>query len=647
MALTAAEQAELAQLETEIGSGLTPSEAQELAQLEAELGTGQSEKVINEMPEGLEGRFVYKNFGADPVASFNYLQKENPDFELKTDKSGEVLARKRGTKVWGRLDPKGFDWRDITDVAYDVPAAVAQGAVTAASGIAGAPAGGIGAIPAAMAGSAVSGAGLEALRQAFGRGAGIEDNFSGQDVGIALGAGAVSPLLFGTGAGVKEAIKAAGKEGAKQSAKEILQTQRGLLGRGYDAIAGYVGPKLGSLVSGENAKVIKKAAEILPEIKAADTNPEIRSLPLKEVAQEVPQKLKQVTTETGKRLEDLRALIDVPEVVTQRGLTVPGPSSTLTGQGMSSVKTGSIPSKEFLAPFEELAEKLSSGGARTEAQMKDLTALKKVIESEFKGLPENLTAAQVDTLRKRFKERAQQYGLNYGKTGQAVGGTEGASAIDAQIALAFEDSRRKMNEAIIKRLEAMDTGLADEYAKLNDQYSYLKTVAKENNSKFRTSKSVSDFLARSTKDDLEAQNLLDIQSITGVNLEDLATRDQALRTFSKPNTEIRSLGGTTSTSRSIPLALAGSGVGGLIGANIGQAEGGQTYMPTMIGAGLGGLLGSKFGSPAALRKYMEANQLMRTTIPQYGIGGIPYSQEILRSTPYLMMNTNLNDQGAK
>lgn len=629
MALTAAEQAELAQLEQEVGGSLSANEVAELAQLEAELGTGQSEKVINEMPEGLEGRFVYKNFGADPVAAFNYLQKENPDFELKTDKSGEVLARKRGTQVWGRLDPKGFDWRDITDVAYDVPAAMAQGAVTAASGIAGAPAGGIGAIPAAMAGSAASGAGLEAIRQAIGRGAGIEDNFSGQDVGIALGAGAVSPLLFGTGASVAQALKAAGKEGAKQTAKEILATQRGVLGRGYDAAAGYVGPKLGSLISGENAKVIKKAAEILPEIKAADKNPEIRSLPLKEVAQEVPQKLKQVTTETGKRLEDLRSMIDQQ------------PGLILTGEGAAVKGTGTIPANEFIQPFQDLAEKLSAGGARTEAQLKDIEALKKVIESEFKGLPENLTAAQVDTLRKRFKERAQQYGLNYGKTGQAVGGTEGASAIDAQIALAFEESRKRMNDSIISRLEAMGPEYADEYAKLNDQYSYLKTVAKENNSKFRTSKSVADFLGRSTKDDLEAQNLLDIQSITGVNLEDLAARDQALRTFSKPNTEIRSLGGTTSTSRSIPLAVAG----GAAGYYAGQQTGGE-YSPFLM-ATLGLGLGSKLGSPSALRKYTEANQFLRQTIPQHGIGGIPYSQEVIRSTPYLMMNTNLNDQGAK
>lgn len=574
----------------------------------------QQEKIVNEMPEGLTGRFVYKNFGADPVAAFNYLQKVNPDFELKTDKSGEVLARKRGAQDWGRLDPKGFDLRDLTDIAYDVPAAVAQGAATAAAGLAGGAAGGgVGAIPAAMAASAGSGAALEGARQGIGSLFGIEDNASKEQALIAAAAGAVSPLMFGTGAGAKEALKYAGKEGAK----DLLQTQRGLLGRGYDAAAGYVGPKLGALVSGENAKVIKKAAEILPEIKAADTNPEIRSLPLKEVAQEVPRKLKNLTTETGRRLEDLRGMID-----NQPGLI-------LTGEGAATRGTGSVQATEFIQPFRDLAEKLSAGGAATEAQLKDAQTLARVIEQEFKGLPDNLTAAQVDTLRKRFKERAQQYGLNYGKTGQAVGGTEGASAIDAQIALAFEESRRKMNDSIISRLEAMGPEYADEYAKLNDQYSYLKGVAKENNNKFKTSKSVSDFLARSTKDDLEAQNLIDIQNITGVNLEDLATRDQALRTFSKPSTEIRSLGGTTSTSRSIPLAVAG----GTAGYYLGQQSGGE-YSP-FLAAVLGGGLGSKLGSPAAMRTYMNANQLMRQAPSQ-----MPGSKYL----PYLMMNPNLQGE---
>ena len=316
------------------------------------------EKIVNEMHPDIDfaTRAIYKNFGADPESSFRFLQKKLPNLQLKKDKEGEVLAKRPDELEWRRLDPKGFDLQDISDIGYDVVAAGGQGLATAAAGLAGGAAGGgLGAIPAAMAASGVTGAGLEGLRQGIGSWLGIEDNASKEQALLAAAAGAVSPLMFGTGAGAKEALKYAGKEGAK----DLLQTQRGLLGRGYDATAGYVGPKLGALVSGENAKVIKKAAEILPEIKAADTNPEIRSLPLKEVAQEVPRKLKNLTTETGRRLEDLRGMID-----NQPGLI-------LTGEGAATRGTGSIQATEFIQPFRDLAEKLSAGGAATEAQLKD------------------------------------------------------------------------------------------------------------------------------------------------------------------------------------------------------------------------------------------------------------------------------------
>lgn len=631
--LTAAEEQELAQLEASVGqqksSGLSPDEEAELAQLESQFaGVNElKEKVLNEMPEGFEGRFTAKNFGGDPVASFNYLQKQNPDFELKTDKSGEVLARKRGTKDWGRMDPKGFDWRDLTDVAYDVPAAVAQGVATAASGVAGAaatlPAAGIGAIPAAMAGGAGSGVALEGVRQGIGSLMGIEDNVSAEDLKLAAATGAISPLLFGTGAGAKEVVKYGAKEiakgGAKETAKDLLKAQSGLIGKGYDKVAGYVGPKIGALASGENETVIKKAATMLEDLKAADKNPEVRTAGLKTVAQQVPQKIKDLTTETGKRMEDMRNMID-----DQPGLV-------LTGEGAAIRGTGTIPRDSFAAPFMELAEKMRESGLKTEAQIKDFESLRKIVNSEFKGLPENLTAAQVDNLRKRFKERAEQYGLQYGKMGQAVGGNAGNSAIDAQIANAFETSRRNMTDAIINRLEQMDPKLKDEYLALNDQYSYLKTTAKDVNANFSSPKSVASFLGRATKDDVEASKMLDIQNITGIDLEDLAVRDQAFRTFSKPSSEIRSLMGSTSTSRSIPLAVAG----GTAGYYAGQQSGGDMspFLMAIIGSGLG----SKAASPAMLRKYMQMNQAVRTptNLPGY------------KALPYLMMNPENHDQGEK
>lgn len=572
--------------------------------------------VLNEMHPGIDftTRAVYKNFGADPEASFNYLQKKHPELQFKKDKSGDVLAKAPGELAWRKLDPSTFEWQDVTDVGTDLAGGLLQGAATAGAGLAaGAASGGTAAIPAAMAASAGSGAGIEAIRQGLGKMAGIEGNMSGSDIGIAGAAGLASPLLFGTGASGAKALKIAGTEGAEA----LLKSQRGLAGRAYDKTAEFVGPKLGSVVSGINEKVIKKARTMLPEIKAADTDTEIRSLPLKSVAEIVPKQIKEKTRETGQRLEALRNLIDNP----------PG-AVMIPGEGAAA--QGSLPTREFMKPFVELTEKLRKGAGATEAQKKDVETLEKIVRSEFEGLPENLTAAQVANLRDRFKERAAQYGLNYGKMGQVESASSGASAMDSQIAGAFEASRRNMSDELVKRLEAIAPDSAAEYATLNDQYAYLKNVAKENNSKFKTSKSVADFLGRSTRDDLEAQNLVDIQNITGTDLESLAARDQALRTFSKPSADIRSLGGTTSTTRSIPLAT----VGGIAGYYAGQQSGGEysPYLTSILGIGLG----SRIGSPAALRRYMEINKFARevpTNVPGYS--GLPYS----------LMNTQLNDQG--
>lgn len=94
MPLTQAEQEELNSLEKVFGQQkLSDAESKELAALESQFGN----EVVNEMPEGLKGRFAFKNFmNQSSPEAFNYLEKQNPDFELKKDENGEILARKRG-----------------------------------------------------------------------------------------------------------------------------------------------------------------------------------------------------------------------------------------------------------------------------------------------------------------------------------------------------------------------------------------------------------------------------------------------------------------------------------------------------------------------------------------------------------------------
>ena len=229
--------------------------------------------VVDEMhPDiGFKTRAVYKNFGNDSDASFNYLQKQHPELNFKKDPSGNVLAKKPGEAEWRRLDPSGFDMQDITDVAYDVPAGLLEGGAAIFGGITGGVAGtgvapGPGTVAGALGGASVAGgatgAGLEALRQKIGGFAGIDQEVNMDDVKMAGAFGAASPLLLGTGAGVKALGKAALKSGMKRSTLE--GAQRGLLGRGKS----YLAPRIGEQLSGIPANLLNRANKDLDKIDA-------------------------------------------------------------------------------------------------------------------------------------------------------------------------------------------------------------------------------------------------------------------------------------------------------------------------------------------------------------------------------------------
>jgi len=289
------------------GSEFTPEE------IAAEKNRRRGGEVIEEMHPAFTAmdRFQVKNFANDPEAAKAFLQKKYPQLEIKTDdNSGKIIARGEGEKAFRVLDPDtGFFsnpaemLRDAGDIATDVGTGVATTAATAGAGLlAGATSFGAGAVPAAMAAGAGSSAGLEALRQKIGVGLGINNEVNTDDVLWAGGAGAVSPLLFGTGATATQvALKGGGKTlaamnpfagagtalkegfttaadsvagkgllgGGKaavggflrgtarepaldEAGKAVLLNQRGLVGRGYDSYRQNVAPWLGSMGSGKN-----------------------------------------------------------------------------------------------------------------------------------------------------------------------------------------------------------------------------------------------------------------------------------------------------------------------------------------------------------------------------------------------------------
>lgn len=627
MALSAQEQAELEALEKELG-GLTPEELDEMRALEAELsGVKEKDVILNEMPEGLKGRFVAKNFGADPVAVFNYLQKENPDFELKTDAQGEIIARKRGTKEWGRLDPQGFEARDLLDIAYDVPAGIAQGLATAKAGIAGGLAtGGIGAIPAGIAASGATGAGLEALRQQIGQLMGIEGNISTGDIGIAGAAGAASPLVFGTGAAAKPAIKAAMEKGVDP--KALLKGQSGLVGRAWDTIGGATGRKLASFLGGYNEETLKALGENLDLVKAAQKNPEAAVVILQEGKDKILRGTQGALAETGQALESL--------------------TTSLDSQG-AKVKTADI-----LSPIKDLQERLKTTGIQSEerkaliARLEDLIndnfAVKTVVEPDLtpdqrllraagqvEGLPkpkvesqipEYLTATQANEAYFALKSIADDAGVDLSKMGQLKGVIKSGGMNDMRVARAFNEARAKAKEAV---KEVADTaGVGEEYRGLNASYAELKEFQNTFNNALKDEESLNRFLRkRGATSDYARQK---VSEIAGEDVTKLGAKLQAVDIFSQPGWEIPALG-TSNTGRT----GMGASLGGLAGYMIGRGNEGQTWAPTVIGA----TLGARIASPKSVRGIMSANQAMRQA-PQNLTGYQAY--------PYLMMNPILTQQ---
>jgi len=224
------------------------------------------------------------------------------------------------------------------------------------------------------------------------------------------------------------------------------------------------------------------------------------------------------------------------------------------------------------------------------------------------------------------KEIAEDYGKKYGNVGSAK--SSSVAGISGRVGDAFESSRKKMSQGIVDRLEQMDSGLADEYAQTRQAYGDLKKLSEEHAKDFKSAKSVRNFLNRATSNDIDASQLEDLQLLTGVDLSQAAKESKAIQTFSKPKTEIRSLGGVTSTTRSAPASVAG----GAAGYAAGQAGGFSPFIAATIGA----LGGSKLSSPAAIRKYMEMNSLMRELPQDAGL--------LYQALPYTAINAKKNNQ---
>lgn len=196
----------------------------------------QSDEIIQEMhPKiSLGTRALLQNLGNDKGQE-NELKKLG--LEVKRSANGQLIVRSPGETQYRVMDPdtgmiSKDTLNDVTDGISDIGDGIAGTVGSAGGALLGALGGtavapGVGTVAGGMTGGAlgggIAGAGYEAGRQSLGKLAGIDQEVDGTDVAISGGAGAVSPLLFGSGMGVKQGAKAVlAGDAAKASLKKAL-----------------------------------------------------------------------------------------------------------------------------------------------------------------------------------------------------------------------------------------------------------------------------------------------------------------------------------------------------------------------------------------------------------------------------------------
>jgi hypothetical protein len=572
---------------------------------------------VNEMhPElTIEDRFLVKNFGNDIDSSIEFLRKRHPNLDVKKF-DNEIVAKAPGEKEYRKLDPGGFLnsisnptelAQDIGDVGYDIGAGIGQTAATAAGGLAGN-------LPGAAAAGAGSGAGLEALRQGLGQYFGVNKDISMGDVATSGVIGAASPLLLGSGASAAQAAKTATGSGLTGAARSALgmggDTAEQILAANKGGISRLL-PKVGAFTSGISSELLKEAPGKMPLVDSLDETgiKNFSRSAMKRTAQATTSYKREIGAQIGDQVKNIAGQVDLAEAK--------NPILNLRDELAQELKeTGSEASQEALDELDGLLNKYFMRGEKVvEGEGED--AVESTVKSEIKALSPKSSLS----LAQRLEDFADARKLN--ESGYSRHGA-GTSVADKRIMNVAKDAAT----SIRTQLDDLSGG---ELAELNGKYSdalnlekELKTYLKDPRATYRN---LSNVLAPGNRTIYETMADVDKQ-FPEAKLIDSAKTLALYKKFSKAPWLAMSADGTTSTSRTVPMATAGSSLGYWGGANSGMGQG-----MAAIGAAIGSLTGSTVGSPAALRKYMATArnaQFMEDQMRRLS-GGQPVTKAAIQS----------------
>ncbi len=419
--------------------------------------SGDGEEIIDQMhPDmSMKSRLVYKNFGQDPDAGLKYLKKENPKFKWKMDTEGNPLGRKEGESAWYKLDPSNLELADVGDIAYDIPAGIVQGAATTVAGLAGGaatlPAGGWGAIPAAMATSGVTGTGLEAIRQKIGTMMGVGgEELDPKALAITGGISTLLPGAFGTGAAGKQIAKTALAKGVSQEA--LKESQSGVIRK-------YVAPKAGAAISGISSDLINKAKKVLPILRREGGAGEAIPKKVGAIQDTIVSTVKETQSDLGKQIGQMHkvaseqlagtpnAMVNTDEIIApliklKNEIQKEGLNSPETQGLISEIDStiNSIFSQAKEIPEDEVATHLSA--------VDELLGIKEPVKKEFE-VPKEISMENAWQAYHQLKGKLQSFGGNLEKAGTVEGVAARAPTVtDKRIVGAIGEARIKIKKVM-------------------------------------------------------------------------------------------------------------------------------------------------------------------------------------------------------
>ena len=231
--------------------------------------------ILNEAGADLLTRWLAKTFAANPVEAKAFLERRGFDV-LVTDRVGKLQFAIRNRDIselvgekqnpWKVLDPEGFDFGDMVDIAFDIFIAGPIIATSAVGGaLAGAPGGPVGVALGGAAGAGGSSAAVESGRQLIGGALGVNRQPDIGAIGRAGALGAILPGVFQRVARFPQALLKLGKFATEKLANLGRNLSGRVAGTAEEAIttAAQSGARTNRII----AETARKPIELLDRIR--------------------------------------------------------------------------------------------------------------------------------------------------------------------------------------------------------------------------------------------------------------------------------------------------------------------------------------------------------------------------------------------